>query len=215
MQNEFYEALRIAYKEKNRLDIGRYSASLIQYFHRTKALKGKAFYHPLGFIYCRIHVFKNSETIRLHIWNKKRWHQKPLMDIHDHYYTVNSYVCRGCIRNNIYVKSEGSHNYAIYKGEYTSEGDRILRKTKDGIAARLSYFETFCEGDLYVITPEQLHSSYVEEDCFTCTLVYTESPNTPQPLVLGPEDGDIEYSYLNVVVEDSIIDDAIANLQSP
>jgi hypothetical protein len=212
MQSEFFESLKLSYKEGNKEQIKKLATRIIEQLRATNGLRQRAIYHPLGFIYTKLYEFKNKESIRLHLWDKERWYQKPLMDIHDHYYTVNSFVFKGCIRNNLYKLRDGEPNFTLYKGQYSPNGDRVLTKTDKSVYASLDHSEIICEGNLYQITTHQLHSSFVETNVATCTLVYTENPGIPNPLVLGPYNGNDEYYYSNYIVEDHIVDGIIEKL---
>lgn len=212
MHSSQYEELRALFRKKDTKGILVKAKYLISQLAENKTLSVTAIYHPLGFIYLRLHEFENKESIRIHIWDKQRWYQKPLMDIHDHYYTVNSFVYKGWIVNNVFTLSEGNPNYTQYVGEYSDNDERILKKTDQHLFVELSYSETITEGQLYQIGADKLHSSCVQNDVLTCTIVYTENPGTPSPLVLGPFNGEDVYFYPNRMVETKVINEIINKL---
>ncbi|WP_158826722.1 hypothetical protein [Mucilaginibacter lacusdianchii] len=144
------------------------------------------YFHPLGFMYATLHSFSNNETIRIHIWNKRVYELTPILDIHNHYYKVNSYVFCGCVVNQLYkIHGLKNPNVSQYKGSYTSNGGRILTKTTDGFFVIEEKKSIHYSGDLYVIEHDQIHSGGSLGDETTCTVVYTQEPGEKEPLVFG------------------------------
>ena len=187
-----------------------------------KQIKDRSFremiFHPLGFIYSKLYEFDNGESLRLHIWDKERFYQNPLMDIHNHFYTVNSLVLIGKIKNLLYQQNTSNDpNYAIYRGSYNAAGDRTLTKTNKSMFVFIQGEEVITQDKIYRITPIELHSSFVDPTNFTCTLVYTECPAKPTPIVLGPLHGQNEYTYPIKLVDTGIANDllqkVLVNLQ--
>ncbi|MCP1384815.1 hypothetical protein [Runella salmonicolor] len=206
MNNLFFEELRSAFLKKDQNLIAEKISTLFQEFNLNKYLDGKTFYHPLGFIYANLFQFENKETIRMHIWNENYYYIEPFMDIHNHYYIVNSFIYKGCINNNIYkVNPDLEDNFSIFEGSYTDAGDRILKKTSMGINLSMEYTETHCEGRLYQIQRNTIHSGKPLDKRTTCTIVFTEKPMNPNPLVVGAINGNCEYIYTNKPVDKELL----------
>jgi hypothetical protein len=215
LDNKIFFDIRIAFRENQPSLIGKYFDSLLPILKESNYLIDKTYFHPLGFIYSKLFEFENSESLRLHIWDKERWYQEPLMDIHNHFYVVNSYIISGEMKNNLFqINNTKEPNYAVYVGSYTSQNDRILKKTNRLLNAEKINTEIIGVGNLYQITTDKLHSSSIPFDQFTCTLVYTANPGNPEPLVLGPLNGNDEYYYTNKVVEKEIITDLLRKIAS-
>ncbi|MGZ5281625.1 MAG: hypothetical protein ACXWEY_05035 [Bacteroidia bacterium] len=211
--NIFYE-IRKNFIEKNNRLLHKNVASLICYLKESEYILDKIFFHPLGFIYSPLFTFDNKESIRLHIWDKENRHyQEPRMDIHNHYYTVNSYVLSGRIINNIFYKVDHKpSNYTIYTGSYNENGERCLESTRETIYVEKVKEEIINPNSIYNITPEVLHSSHVDLNDFTCTIVYTENPGQPSTKVLGPLFGEFQYTYNHKIVNRDLVEDLLEKL---
>ncbi len=92
LDNNIFYNIQKSFENKDLTILEKCFYELLQLVKDTSYLDDKTFFHPLGFIYSKLFEFPNSNTLRLHIWDKERWYQEPLMDIHNHYYTVNSYI---------------------------------------------------------------------------------------------------------------------------
>ena len=210
-----FQKLRRLFVEKDLPALSIYTEELIRFILSTSYLEGKAYYHPLGFLYSKLYQFENTESIRLHIWHKKYYRQKPLMDIHNHYYVVNSYIYKGCINNNIFnVDEDNGYKYAIYEGAYNKNEDRVLRRSQSEIALSLNRTERHCQKTLYQISTNTIHSGYPVDDHPVCTIVYTEKPGIPSPLVVGPIDGEFEYYFPTKIVETHVLTNVLNDIIS-
>lgn len=208
-----FENLRSAFKDGNSQRIGNSVSKLFELLLASRIMEDNTFLHPLGFIYSQLHEFENRETIRIHIWDKNRYSITPIMDIHNHYYIVNSYVYKGAVYNHLYVEDTSEiDNYAIYSGAYSLSGDRILIKTTRGMHLKIRMRELHKAGSFYRITHDQIHSGGTSDEGMTCTLVYTENPGVANPLVLGPKDAEDEFFYRQQQLENHEIASLIADL---
>lgn len=213
MDNFNFEYLRQLYKGKQNKILKITLKKLVKYI----SLNIDSFpfhYHPLGFIYCKLHTFSNGETIRLHIWDFERNSQKPVMDCHDHFYTVNSFVLCGEIHNILYQDQPSElKNQVLYEGAYNSNGDRYLIKTNQTVNFAKQKLEIINSGSIYSIPKKQFHSSFVPENTFTCTLVYTEFPEPDsKPLVVGLIEGKDEYYFEHIEISNELKIRLIKNL---
>jgi len=173
---------RLGDRSKLRIEI----RSLIGELTTSNHVDGALFYHPLGFLYATLFSFSNDETIRIHIWNKKYYNVVPQLDIHNHYYRVNSYIYKGCVFNQLYkVNDVIDVNVNQYTGSYTKTGGRILTKTDNGLFIIEDIISTYCEGDLYTINHDQIHTGGSIAGDIACTIVYTQDPGEKKPLVFG------------------------------
>lgn len=215
LDNKIFYDMQKSFLNKDLSILEKCFNEFLQLVKVTSYLEDKTFFHPLGFIYSKLFEFPNLNTIRLHIWDSERWHQEPLMDIHNHFYTVNSYIISGKMTNNLYKLSPDKEpNYSVYVGSYNSKSDRTLKKTDQRLHAEITEIQEIETGNLYHITTDKLHSSSIPIDKFTCTLVYTSDHGNPLPLVLGPINGDEEYTYANNLVDKQTVSALIEQLAS-
>jgi len=213
MYDQVFENLRALFLERNSIAIAQEIPRLLAQMYNNQYLYGKTFYHPLGFIYSKLHEFPDKESFRIHIWDRNYYSKKPAMDIHNHYYIVNSFIYRGCVRNNVYKVLVGvDDNFSVFEGSYTEKGDRILKKTERTMSLVLDYSDVHCAGDFYRILHEHIHSGYPESEGPTCTIVYAEKPGNPNPLVLGSIDAEEEHYYPIREVDPGVIDELFKGL---
>ncbi len=213
LDNKIFYDIKKSFEEKDLPNLEKWFDLLLKKVKDTSYLDDKTFFHPLGFIYCKLFEFPNLNSLRIHIWDKERWYQEPLMDIHNHFYTVNSYIISGKMTNNLYrLNPDKAPNYAVYVGSYNSKSDRTLKKTDKLLHAEITDVQEIKARNLYQITTDKLHSSSIPMDKFTCTLVYTSDPGNPEPLVLGPISGDEEYHYANTLVDKQTVSALIEQL---
>jgi hypothetical protein len=171
--------------------------------------------HPLGFMYAKLHEFQNQNTIRLHIWSTLRHPQKPIMDVHNHYYKVNSYVIVGTMSNQLYqIRTTDSPTHAAYFGAYDESGNRVLAKSHEHVSVNESTRQIIQSKCFYSIGVDEFHASYVHEDAYTATLVLTEDPGIPRPTVFGPIDGAEQYYFINDSVPIDVVEREMAKLRA-
>ncbi|RNL53008.1 hypothetical protein [Pedobacter jejuensis] len=212
MLNTDFEHLRELYLSLDRPNIRKEVIEIVKGLKKDDHYN-QIFYHPLGFIYTTLHTFPNEETIRLHVWSKKHYDIEPRLDIHNHYYRVNSYVFSGCVVNQLYkVHHENHSNVTQYKGSYTNDGDRVLTKTNDGLFVIEDVESIHCAGELYSIGHDQIHSGGVVGNDLTCTLVYTQDPGEKIPLVFGKGDLPEVLNFKQVLVPKGDVESIIKEL---
>ncbi len=213
MHNFNFEKLRQSFINKDLYSLGIETNDLILFILSTSYLNSKTYYHPLGFIYSKLFEFENMETIRIHIWDRKYFSAKPLMDIHNHYYVVNSFLFKGCISNNVFnIDEVNGINYAIYEGGYSKNEERILKRSSRKISLSLNRIEVYCQKELYQIPIDTIHSGHPIDNNLVCTIVYTEKPGKPIPLVVGPIDGELEYCFPTKEVDVDTINNVLKDL---
>lgn len=205
MHENFYDELRIHYKNRDVKRLKEQSSQLLIEFSKGY-LRGKLRIHPLGFLFCRLHHFQNDETIRIHIWSDRENVQKPLMDIHNHFYNIISYVVAGAVSNTLYkVLKEEPATHATYVGSYRTNEKRILSKNEKCYKLEEIGTHIINEGELYTIGKSEVHKGDSIDNHLSISLVYTEEPGNPSPLVFGPIDGLNEYQYSSNLVEEQRI----------
>lgn len=216
MDKEYFEKLRDYFKCKIPRKIEDHLRPLIKEIKNNNLLENKLRFHPLGFLYIKLFEFQNGETIRMHFWLEENNIQKPLMDIHNHFYHVNSYVYQGKLINKLYERvSEVSNTHAIYSGIYKNISERILIKTNDFDNLILSEEEHIYAKELYRIDKSQIHSGDKLGKDFTVSIVFTENPGNPNPLVFGPIKGENKYSYESEIVSKNLIEIIKKNITMP
>lgn len=204
MNEQLFEELRSSFKTKDKLAIETQINIIVKLPESQHYISQNTYMHPLGFYFCVLKNFKNKETFRLHFWHKDSFNIEPLMKIHNHYYTVNSFILKGSILNHVYEVVENGSQYAIYSGDYNTNGDRILKKRPTQVGIKHLRTESINTKELYHISTSDFHENEATGN-FTCTFVYTEEPGIPQPIVLGPNNGMDEYYHPNRLQKPSII----------
>jgi hypothetical protein len=207
IDTKYFESLRESFRDKNTLDIKEKLKILQNVLSSTDFLMGKLRYHPLGFIYARIHEFSNNETFRIHMWNNQSKIQEPIMNIHNHFYDVNSYVLCGMVFNELYEVTNDNHpTHSVYSGSYIDDKTRVLSKTEMNKNLAIIERQIISEGSLYSIVKKEIHSGGNVNDELTITIVFSENPGNPEPLVFGPLNGNQCYRYESNIVDKSILD---------
>lgn len=207
--NDFFNSLRDYYRRKDISEISNYCNEIIKKLSRDDLI-----IHPLGFYYCNLFEFENSEKFRIHIWSNNSERVKPLMDIHNHYYNVISYVVTGHLFNTLYNLSESlPYTHSLYSGSYNKDGKRILKKTNKNYNLKEIVRNKVDSGNLYVIDKTEIHKGEVPDSEFTITIVYTEKPIEPNPLVFGDINGEDEYGFPILMVNKKELDYIIEKCQ--
>ncbi|WCT11553.1 hypothetical protein [Mucilaginibacter jinjuensis] len=190
MHDVDFDLIRGFYKVRDIKNLTNNAKKIILLALESNCLQQKMYYHPLSFCYSVLHKFPNNETIRLHIWNTQIYDIKPPLDIHDHYYKVNSFVICGCIINQLYQVNETANNSEmnLFEGGYSKSGDRELIKTTKEYEVIANKYETYCMGEIYTIEHDEVHSGGSVDHKIAATLVYTEQPLDRPPLVFGRKD---------------------------
>ncbi|SKC07951.1 hypothetical protein SAMN05660841_04075 [Sphingobacterium nematocida] len=202
MDNYNFDFLRLKFRRKEAAALVQECDKLLFFLSNSEYLKNNMFYHPLGFIYSKLHEFENKETIRIHIWNNEYHSQQAMFNIHNHYYIVNSLIYRGCLENKIFYFDEYGTTLNVYKGAYQNHDNRILKKTEETRNVSLKSQEIHCTNTLYSIPLDTLHTASPVDKDTLCTIVYTEKPRSPEPLVLGALDGRDQYFESKTVAFD-------------
>lgn len=190
-----YENLRNGFKEKNIHELKSNISQIFNNLLHSDFLEQNLRYHPLGFIYCRLHEFENKENIRLHIWNKFSDTLISSMNIHNHFYDVNSYVFKGKVINTLYAVIEGDEDISHYQyvGSYINSDKRILTKTNIGKKLIKMSCDIINFGELYRISKEEIHSGGTIGESITIT--YSENLGNPSPLIFGSLDSNSQYTF--------------------
>lgn len=194
---DFFHTLREYYRTKNIIKISESCNKII------KDLKSNdLMIHPLGFYYNNLFEFENNEKFRIHIWSNNSERLKPLMDIHNHYYNVISYVVTGHIFNTLYSSSKSiPSTHSLYSGSYDKDGKRILKKTGQNFNLKKIVQNKIKAGNLYIIDKAEIHKGEVPSSEFTITIVYTEKPTNPNPQVFGKINKEDEYTFPKLMID--------------
>jgi len=205
--NNFFESFRDSYIQRNVKEISNYCNSIITHLNKQDLIL-----HPLGFYYCNVFDFSNGEKIRIHIWSDKGNRIIPLMDIHNHYYNVISFVFKGYVYNTIYdVTKTEPFTHTLYQGSYDKNGKRILEKTDKKFNLIPLKKNKISQGELYIIDKSDVHKGEVPESQFSITFVFTEKPVEPNPQVFGRIDGKDTYEFPLIEVNNEEIEYIIEN----
>lgn len=195
-----FDWIRECYRSEDSNRIEQSLIPLIKFIRNEKSEKIQFRYHPLGFIYARLHEYSNRDILRIHIWSEHSMSQKPLMDIHNHYYNVNSFVLSGSISNTRYRLIESDeYTHSIFKGTYKENDRRVLTRTDKRKTLQLVDTEIIDEGTFYRISKDEIHSGAAQSG-FAVTVVFNDEAGNPNPLVFGPISGNQEYEYTSELV---------------
>ncbi len=199
-----------SFREKNIKDLKNKTRQLIDFLANEGSTKFDFFYHPLGFIYCKLYVSENNdEVIRIHIWDPEFHKIATELDIHTHYYEINSFVIKGQIINETYSEkincNTNYEKYYIYKGEYLNN-DRILKKTDAFLKLTKSKKEVIKQNELYKIELNTFHKGYPSNfEGLTATIVFNENHQTPNPIIVGTENLSDNIFFKTNQVDPSLI----------
>lgn len=203
-----FELIRASFKTQDPILIKDRLMPLIDIISNSNYLEGKLRFHPLGFIYGKLHEFLNSENIRIHIWNSNSKVQVPIMNIHNHFYDVNSFVFRGSVSNDLYkINEETEPTHSIYSGSYKNESTRILTKTESNKNIVFEKRQIILKNNLYSIKKNEIHSGDNINNEITITFVFSENPGNPIPLVFGPLKGEKSYIFHSNLVDQKTINE--------
>ena len=201
MTENFYNELKSDFKQK---DIGKIKEKVFQLLNEFSDgyLRGKLRIHPLGFFFCRLHEFSNKETIRIHVWLDKDTIHKPLMDIHNHFYNISSFIITGTVSNTLFkvLKTE-PYSHSVYIGSYGDNEKRVLKSQKEFYKLEEDETHIINEGELYEIKKSEVHKGDTINNTLSISLVYTAEPGNSTPLVFGPINGLDEYEYSSHFVD--------------
>ncbi|MFQ6603526.1 hypothetical protein [Flavobacterium sp. C3NV] len=215
-----FEKLINSFREKNIKKLKQNTQQLFDFLINGNITKFDFFYHPLGFIYCKLYVSKNSdEIIRLHIWDSEFHKIATELDIHTHYYEINSFVIKGQIVNEVYSEkidySEDYEKHYIYKGEYLND-NRILKKTDSFLNLIKSNKEIIKQNELYKIELNTFHKGYPSNfEEMTATIVFNENHQAPNPIIVGTENLSDNMFFKTTQVDSSIIQKILTKLFNP
>jgi hypothetical protein len=143
-------------------------------------------WHPLGFI-----VFRISESsqfsLRMHVWPADGLRPaEPFWPIHNHVFTVKSYLIAGQLRNTTYkIKPARDGTHRLYEVSYSSQGT-LIQPTTHLINISSHRDETQLAGKFYTVPEGAFHSTTSGTGILTATFVITEkSGKLTRPIVVG------------------------------
>jgi hypothetical protein len=201
MNENFYNVLKSNFRKKDIEELSKNASQLLVEFSKGY-LRDKLRIHPLGFFFTRLHQFSNNETIRIHIWFDKKNIKKPFMDIHNHFYNISSFIVTGAVSNTLYkVLTTKPFTHSSFAGSYRANEIRILKSQKEYYNLEEIETKIINEGELYEIKKSEVHKGESVNENLTISLVYTEEPDNPIPLVFGPINTSDEYEYSSNIVD--------------
>ena len=158
----------------------------------TKNGNFTAAWHPVaGFIYLNIGS-RGSYNYRFHIWHPNgtkiyKYYSWPI--IHQHRWTLNSYVVKGEIVNDIYeVNNSPDHpTHSLYRVEHKSSEDRFL-PCNENVTVALNSSTHYLTGQFYEVRTNQFHSTKHANESIGATLIQTNSISSKSKVV-GPLSG--------------------------
>jgi hypothetical protein len=150
--------------------------------HVGQMLISNSMWHPYGFLQVKLWD-KKPVTMRLHIWPPgERPRQIPDWPIHSHPYNLYSRILCGSVTNIMYSieKSSDSSNLLYRTGskdnylnsEVSGYNYSIIEITDVPVDCRILSQTNYEAGQNYCIPRNQYHTTYVEKNLFTATLVF-------------------------------------------
>lgn len=145
-------------------------------------------WHAIGFIHCQLFSCEKG-NLRVHIWPKnKRDNSEQKYKIHDHIFSLNSYVVCGEIENTNYElieqKNSQKRSYQLYKVKYHTDGSSLHPSNRFFEIKNESKIIT-AKGEIYGIERGIFHDHKIKLQNFTTTIVATYNHNDTAPRMLG------------------------------
>ena len=133
----------------------------------------------------------------MHIWpSQERHSQEQQHKIHDHIFSLTSYVICGSIKNEIYRIQNVPKKLATsqcYNVKYKENSAELIATGK--YYNEIKFSETVVgTGEHYTVLSGDLHQSAVPKSSFVVTLVATYDHNFSAPRLLGPIDGSLSFT---------------------
>jgi hypothetical protein len=159
----------------------------------------EATWHALGFIHCKLGSFPKG-TLRLHIWPTNERHSQEQVDkVHDHIFSLTSFVICGEITNETFVDKSVLKKAAeklCYEVKYLLSGANLCA-TGNYYRETVECVQTIGKGGNYNVLAGVLHQSSVRNGVLVATLVATFEHNDSNPRMLGPINGFLCYTEKN------------------
>lgn len=157
--------------------------------------------HVLGFWHARLDSSDDCD-LRLHVWPVPLQPREPHWPIHNHRFTLNSYVLSGTVVNTIYdveFKSEGTSR--AYTVEYV-QGKSVRKASEKLLEYSVRTSSVIEEDRFYTVPHMEFHSSAVTfQPSVTIALAYNK--RDMEPIVIGDRVGKPEYTYERMPVPDT------------
>lgn len=149
-------------------------------------------WHALGFVHCKL-LQTDQGTLRIHIWPKKlRNDAEQKYKIHDHIFSLKSFVICGEVKNNTYQLKEPNEsdkpNYSLYYVDYLNSGSRLYTKG-ERYQPNLITETKVQRRQIYNVERGVFHESIVSENELVATLVATYDHTNETPRMLGAFEG--------------------------
>jgi len=146
-------------------------------------------WHALGFIHCKL-LTANGGTLRLHIWmSDEKNKDEQIEKIHDHLFSLNSFVISGEIKNELFDISEAnkeSFTHRAYIVKYIGK-DSCVKSNNKYYNVYNSSEEIIASAEYYTITSSMFHRSSLGCAVAALTLVATYEHLEKDPITLSTE----------------------------
>ena len=157
-------------------------------------------WHALGFIHCFL-AKNETGTLRLHIWKRNERHVfEQIEKIHDHLFSLKSYVLLGAIYNEVFDLEEtynDSFEFESYTVKYLENGSQ-LKSTGKFYNIKKSTENKVKEGGFYTVSSDEFHRSSVIDHEYAVTLVATYGHLDKEPTTLISQGQDIKLERAKV-----------------
>jgi hypothetical protein len=165
-----------------------------------------AVWHPVGFIHVNLAESERA-NLRLHLWVPIPEEFRGLgWQIHDHTWSLTSYVICGSITNSIYSVHTASKmpTHRIYEVKYDGRIN-YLESTDVLITYKTEEEEVLTRGDIYTIQPRVFHSSDSDLAIVGATLVLSEKTGEKNPRVIGILEGNKTYTMERYLCNENVL----------
>ncbi len=144
-------------------------------------------WHALGFIHCKLMSFEKG-TLRLHIWEGQEKHPEEQREkIHDHLFSLNSFVISGKIKNEFFEAQETTSlnfTHYAYTVQYGNKFSQLKLIDKLYKVRKLDE-KVILGGEYYEIKSTRFHRSSLINGSTALTLVATYEHTTKDPVTLS------------------------------
>ncbi|WP_227876019.1 hypothetical protein [Kushneria konosiri] len=158
-------------------------------------------WHALGFVHCKLYE-NESGTLRIHIWPEwERDKSEQVHKIHDHIFSISSYVVCGSVTNKNYslFESDASceSSFQLYRVKYESNGSS-LAPCEEFFQPVVDQEKLVQKGNIYCIDRGVFHELSVNEFELTATFVATHNHDVKDPKMLGNRDNALNITRKKV-----------------
>lgn len=159
--------------------------------------------HPLGFTVVQLKL--DGDGLRLHLWKGGAISQ-PGYEIHDHAFSLESFIVDGAIRHRTFEALEDPRgDYAVYSVHYEPD-QSVMTKTSARARLKKTSDDVYVAGQSYSVPAWRPHDALLDGTASATTLVLTRDLDGA-PVTYGPADGPQTLKAARAPVSDQALAD--------